>query len=263
MPHPARMSFQTYLDRIRDLLCDVRCARAGTAIAHAASDSRQVRPGGVFVAIPGSRVDGTEFIPQAIAAGAAAVVVPAGTVVDNAEVAVAWVSDPYAAAGRIAEAFYGDPAGSLRVVAVTGTNGKTTCSLLLHAMLTATGQAAGLISTVSYDCGQGAEPAERTTPTPFDLQALLARMRANQVRDAVMEVSSHAMAQGRIGSMGFHGAVFTNLTADHLDYHRSMECYYQAKKRLFTRHCVPRAPAVINVEDEYGCRLAEEIAADN
>ncbi len=225
----------------------------------ATSDSRQVQPGSLFVAIPGSRYDGTGFIPQAVEAGAVAVVAPPGTAVQEYGAAAAWVHDPYAAAGRIAELMYDYPARDLRLFAVTGTNGKTTCALVLRALLNAGGRRTGLISTIYYDCGEGLVEAERTTPTPFELQELLDSMRENAVTDVVTEVSSHAMSQQRVGSTMFDGMLFTNLTADHLDYHGSMENYYQAKKRLFTHHRRTGAPAVINVDDPYGRRLVAEL----
>jgi UDP-N-acetylmuramoyl-L-alanyl-D-glutamate--2,6-diaminopimelate ligase len=230
-------------------------------IAGAAADSRAVRPGWLFCAIPGAREDGTRYVPDALAKGAVCIVaerpidLPPGT-------ASILVTDAYAAAGHIAELAAGKPAERLRVLGVTGTNGKTTCAYLLRRMLREAGRAPAMVGTVEYDlCGE-VLPADRTTPTPFELQDLLSRAQANGAEDLVMEVSSHALAQRRLGGMAVAGAIFTNLTGDHLDYHRTFPEYYAAKRLLFTENLAPAAPAVINTEDEYGERLHAELTAE-
>lgn len=230
----------------------------GMAIAGATADSREVKPGWLFCAIPGAREDGAKYVPAALAQGAACIVtsrpldLPAGT-------PHLLVTDAYTAAGRIAEVAAGSPASRLRVVAVTGTNGKTTCAYLLRHMLREAGRAPAMLGTVEYDLHGEILPADRTTPTPFGLQDLLARAVANGADDLVIEVSSHALAQRRLGRMPTAGALFTNLTGDHLDYHHTFDSYYGAKHRLFTEYLVPGAPAVINTADPYGARLYQDL----
>jgi UDP-N-acetylmuramoyl-L-alanyl-D-glutamate--2,6-diaminopimelate ligase len=253
-------SLQAYLEHLAPLTLAFRGDPA-TPIAGAAADSRAIRPGWLFVAIPGRHDDGAKYLPQALAAGAAAVVavteleVPAG-------VALIRVSDAYAAAGRVAEILHGQPGRDLCLFGVTGTNGKTTTAYLLRAILAVAGRRAGMIGTVVYDTGGGApREADRTTPTPFEAQALLAEMRAHGLRDAVLEVSSHSLAQRRLGAARFAGVIFTNLTGDHLDYHHTMDEYFAAKQLLFTEGLPPGAPAVINTDDPWGARLAATLAA--
>ncbi|MFA5206434.1 MAG: Mur ligase family protein, partial [Lentisphaeria bacterium] len=200
---------QSYLDHLAPLRVSFRGDPA-MAVAGAAADSRQIRPGHLFVAIPGSHDDGARHLPQALANGAVAVVAATELAVPDG-VALLQVADAYAAAGRVAEVLHDRPADGLRLLGVTGTNGKTTTAYLLRAILAAAGRRAGMIGTVVYDTGGPApREADRTTPTPFEVQALLAEMRANGLRDAVLEVSSHSLAQRRLGAARFAGAIFTN-----------------------------------------------------
>lgn len=234
------------------------------AITGATSDSRQVRPGNLFCAIRGAQLDGHEFIPAALAAGATALVVES----DPASLpftlphSLPWlqVRDGYEAAALVAEVAAGHPARALRLLTITGTNGKTTTSYLLRAIYQAAGHRPGMLGTVEYDLGDGApQVADRTTPTPFQLQSLLQAMSRSSAQPVIMEISSHALAQKRLGTALAHAALFTNLSQDHLDYHPSMEQYYQTKKTLFSQLGVSDAIRVINLDDAYGQRLAREL----
>ena len=218
-------------------------------------DSRAVTPGSVFVALQGLRADGAAFVPQAVAAGAAAVVVAAG-VVPAAGAAWLPVSDPRLALALLAAEFNGHPSRSMRVVGVTGTNGKTTTAYLVRAILEAAGIKCGLMGTVSYCIGDREIEASRTTPEAPDVQGLLREMLAEACGACVMEVSSHALALRRVDGMQFAAGVFTNLTRDHLDFHGNMESYFVAKRRLFEL-LPPSAPAVVNLDDPRGPAFAD------
>jgi UDP-N-acetylmuramoyl-L-alanyl-D-glutamate--2,6-diaminopimelate ligase len=222
-------------------------------ITQIAYDSRQVRPGAVFVALHGLKDDGTRYVPQAVSRGAVAVVseapCPEGfdqawIPTDNARLAIALLADR----------FYDSPSRRMPVIGVTGTNGKTTTGYLLAAILDAAGMKAGLLGTVSYRVGQVERGAARTTPESTDVQALLAEMIDHGCRSAVMEVSSHALALRRVDGMRFAAGVFTNLTRDHLDFHGDMEAYFAAKRRLFEM-LEADAPGIINLDDPRGVQL--------
>ena len=228
------------------------------------SDSRLVRPGDIFVAVPGESVDGSRFIPQALASGAGAIVCRP----DVAEGAAAAAPlggacrflphpDPREALWRLAAARWRTDELPLRVVGVTGTNGKTTTAALLEHLFTAAGHRVGVLGTVTYRWPGHSEAAPLTTPDPLSLHAMLARMAAAGVDMAVMEVSSHALAQQRVSGVPFAGAAFTNLTQDHLDFHADMESYFKAKARLFLE--LPRADKAmaVNADDPWGRRLLE------
>ena len=227
----------------------------------AEADSRRIRPGMLFCAIRGAVADGARFIPAALQAGAAAILcegdapVPQGVPVLRIRPGCG-----YPATARVAEWAAGFPARRLRLYGITGTCGKSTTAYLFRDILRASGRKAGMIGTVVYDLGGEELPADRTTPTPFLLQNLFRRMADHGVTDAVLEVSSAALDQERLGDARFDGAVFTNFSRDHLDYHGTMENYYLAKRRLFTDLLAPGAPAVVNLDDEAGRRLAREIA---
>ena len=217
------------------------------------SDSRKVEKGGVFVALQGLIFDGTRFVGEAIARGAAAIVSERAPVDD----AVGWlqVPDGRIALAHLAADFYGYPSRQLRVVGVTGTNGKTTTTYLVRAILEAAGIRCGLLGTVGYSVGGRDLLATRTTPEAVDLQQLLREMVNSGCGACVMEVSSHALALKRVDGMRFAAAIFTNLTRDHLDFHGDMESYYSAKRRLF--EMLPEgAPAIINIDDPRGAALA-------
>ena len=232
------------------------------AFSGASWDSREIRPGMLFCAVKGAVADGNSFIPNAIAAGAVAVVSDAP---EPTECAVPVMrirpGTGYVVCGRIAEALAGYPARRLKLIGITGTCGKTTTAFVHRDILRAAGVAVGMIGTVVYDVGKGVEyEADRTTPTPFLLQKLFAEMLGNGVTHVVMEVSSAALDQERTGSARFAAAAFTNFSRDHLDYHGTMEAYYQAKRRLFTEFLEDGAPAVVNLDDETGRRLFAELA---
>jgi UDP-N-acetylmuramoyl-L-alanyl-D-glutamate--2,6-diaminopimelate ligase len=230
-------------------------ASAGAVeIAGLAYDSRAVRPGDLFFCVGGFNTDGHRFAGQAVAAGAAALVVERPL---DSGVPELLVPSVRGAMGPLAARFHGDPARRLRVVGVTGTNGKTTTSYLIHALLEAGGERCGLLGTVKSVVAGRELPVERTTPEAIDLQADLRAMLDGGDVACVMEVSSHALELGRTEGIPFAAAVFTNLTQDHLDFHPSMEDYFLAKRRLFLP--VPPGISVVNVADPYGRRLAGEL----
>ena len=218
-------------------------------------DSRSVSAGSVFVALQGLRADGVTFVPQAIAAGASAVVAAAGV---PPVAGAPWlpVGDPRLALALLAAEFNGHPSRSMRVVGVTGTNGKTTTAYLVRAILEAAGIKCGLMGTVSYCIGDREIEASRTTPEAPEVQGFLREMLDEACAACVMEVSSHALALRRVDGLEFAAGIFTNLTRDHLDFHGNMESYFTAKRRLF--EMLPRsAPAVVNLDDPRGASLVE------
>ncbi len=226
-------------------------------------DSRRCAPGMVFVAIRGAKADGVMFAPEAVAKGAAAVVVGAGKA-DSPELSAARsiieVEDARTALAVMARNLHGRIDEKLPVVGVTGTNGKTTTTRITATMLEAAGVRTGWLGTVTCFVGDEELPSERTTPEAPDIHRHLSRMEAAGCGACVMEVSSHSLDLRRVHGMRFAAAVFTNLTREHLDWHRDMESYYQAKAGLFE---MPREPAaaIINVDDEYGARLDAELRA--
>ena len=227
-------------------------------------DSRKVKPGCCYIAVKGTQFDGHSAIPQAIACGAIAIVAETPCPPRVASKGILWVQveDSRVARGLLMSAWYGFPGRDLVMVGVTGTNGKTTISYLIHHILRNTWQKAGLIGTIKYDDGMQRIESNNTTPGSADLQRMLADMVRNGCRAAVMEVSSHALEQSRTVGTDFRVGIFTNLTQDHLDYHGSMDNYYAAKKKLFTSMAAngdSKAIAVINVDDAYGRRLADEM----
>ena len=235
-------------------------------------DSRKVVPGSIFVAICGAKADGRAFISEAIARGCLAVVVeidtdapkPAGTV------PFILVRDCHDALARLVAAWYGHPGERMQLIAITGTNGKTTCSWLIEGMLLAAGYRPGVIGTVNYRYHDGTDvhilgDAALTTPDPETLQGLLHTMADNQVTHVIIEVSSHALAQKRLGAICFDVALFTNLSRDHLDYHETMERYFATKETLFHTHLKKDGVAIIVVDNDnerhpsWGERLATSL----
>jgi UDP-N-acetylmuramoyl-L-alanyl-D-glutamate--2,6-diaminopimelate ligase len=217
-----------------------------------AYDSRKAGPGTLFFCVPGEKVDGHDFAARVVAAGAAALVVERELEVEAPQVVVA---DARAAMAPIAARFYADPTAQLRVVGVTGTNGKTTTAFLVREILAAAGIATGLLGTVKQVVAGAEESVERTTPEAIDLQATFRRMLDGGDRACAMEVSSHAMSLHRADAVHFEVALFTNLTQDHLDFHADMEDYFRAKRKLFE---MGPGTAIVNVDDPYGRRLASE-----
>jgi UDP-N-acetylmuramoyl-L-alanyl-D-glutamate--2,6-diaminopimelate ligase len=229
---------------------DAQC----TAVTH---DSRRVGRGAIFVALVGLKANGAVFAPQAIAAGASAIVAESPA---SADATVPWivVNDARLALAWLSAEFFAHPSREMSVVGITGTNGKTTTSFLISAILDAAGIACGLMGTVTYRIGDRAFDATRTTPEAPDLQAFMRDMVAGGCGACVMEVSSHALALKRVDGIQFAAAVFTNLTRDHLDFHSDMEDYFAAKRRLF--EMLPDdAPALINMDDPRGPSLVDVV----
>ena len=217
-------------------------------------DSRKVTPGSVFVAITGFASDGNRFIPIAMEKGAVAVVTARRPELEIPYILVA--SDRLALA-QLGTNYYGHPAESMTMIGVTGTNGKTSVTLLLkHVLETVAGAKVGLIGTMENYIGQEAVPTERTTPESYELQGLFARMRDAGCSHVVMEVSSHAISLDRVGGVHYDVAAFTNLTEDHLDFHKTMEAYCDAKAELFSR-C---GKAVLNCDDSWYERISAKAA---
>lgn len=225
----------------------------GRSVHGITDDSRAVTGGSLFVAVKGERVDGHGFVEQAIKAGAIAVVAQAS--VASGPVPFVRVADSRKALGLLGSRFHGDPSARLKMVGVTGTNGKTTTTYLCKALLEGIGRRVGLIGTVGYQIGQDTLPAPHTTPGALDLQALLAKMVEGGLTTAVMEVSSHALALDRTWGCEYDMAVFTNLTQDHLDFHHTMDEYFESKLKLFTGLIGEQKTgkrAIINVDDPRG-----------
>jgi UDP-N-acetylmuramoyl-L-alanyl-D-glutamate--2,6-diaminopimelate ligase len=230
-----------------DAALDVPC----TGVAY---DSRKVTRGSVFVALPGQKADGALFAPQAVAAGAAAVV--SERAATGLETPWIVVPDARLALAHLAAEFFGHPSRLMKVVGITGTNGKTTTSYLMQAIFEAAGTRCGLMGTVTYRIGDREIAATRTTPEAPEVQGFMRQMVDASCGACVMEVSSHALAMHRVDGIRFAAGVFTNLTRDHLDFHQDMESYFAAKRRLF--EMLPAdAPAVVNVDDPRGVALAE------
>ncbi len=227
-------------------------------------DSRRIVPGACFVCVRGSRFDGHAFAEEATARGAAAIVLEQEAPLPPGP-AIVQVKDTRVALAAIARVFHRDPARRLTLLGVTGTNGKTTTTYLLEAILAAAGRTVGVIGTIDYRCGALKVPAERTTPEAPDLQALLRRMLDVGATHIAMEVSSHSLALHRVDGVEFDVAVFTNLTQDHLDFHGSFESYLEAKSRLFRSLGVGAVKAgakaaVLNADDPQADRLRAETA---
>jgi UDP-N-acetylmuramoyl-L-alanyl-D-glutamate--2,6-diaminopimelate ligase len=247
------MTFEQVLDGAEVL------ARSGDpGVSSVEYDSRRVKPGCVFVAMRGETSDGNQFIDQAIQAGAVAVVTDSAA--EKLRPGVAWAVVPQGrrALARVSANFYKKPAERIAVTGITGTNGKSTTAFLLESILTAAGRKSALIGTIEYHVAGKVLPAPHTTPEALELNRIFSEALGHGATDAVMEVSSHALAQERVYGVPFDVAVFTNLTRDHLDYHNTMEAYFAAKRVLF-EGCGTDAPraVVTNVDDEYGAKLAD------
>jgi UDP-N-acetylmuramoyl-L-alanyl-D-glutamate--2,6-diaminopimelate ligase len=223
-------------------------------------DSRQIQPGYLFVAIKGTQTDGHQFIPKAVDLGAVAVLCEDLPTNQAAGVTYVQVASTEAAIGPVATLFHGDPSSRLKLVGVTGTNGKTTIATLLYNMFRSFGHRCGLLSTVCNYIDGEAVPATHTTPDPIELNELLERMAAAGCEYVFMECSSHAIAQKRIGGLHFAGGLFTNLTRDHLDYHKTFENYRDAKKAFFD--ALPKdAFAITNADDKNGLFMVQNTRA--
>ncbi|MBI4660931.1 MAG: UDP-N-acetylmuramoyl-L-alanyl-D-glutamate--2,6-diaminopimelate ligase [Verrucomicrobia bacterium] len=225
-------------------------------------DSRRVAPGMIFVAIRGQHVDGHDFINSAIDRGAAAVICERNGFVSQ-RVTKIKVTDVREALALAAAAYYQHPSTKLKVIGVTGTNGKTTVAFMVKHLLETAGVKTGLLGTIRYEVGERVFPAQRTTPEALEVQQMLSHMVRAECEACVMEVSSHALDQKRVAGVEFDIALFTNLTQDHLDYHGTMEQYFEAKSRLFSPQFLgtKRGGSVINIDDEFGHRLQSESKA--
>jgi UDP-N-acetylmuramoyl-L-alanyl-D-glutamate--2,6-diaminopimelate ligase len=246
------MTFQNLLDG-----AEVLAQTGDASVSGVEFDSRRVKPGCVFVAMRGETSDGNRFIDQAIQSGAVAVVTDSPT--EKAREGMAWALVPHGrrALARLSANFYKRPAERIAVTGITGTNGKSTTAFLIESILTAAGRKSALLGTIEYHVVGHVYPAPHTTPEGLELARLFNQALALGATDAVMEVSSHALAQERVFGVPFDVAVFTNLTRDHLDYHKTMDEYFAAKRVLF-EGCGTDAPrtAVTNLDDEYGAKLA-------
>jgi UDP-N-acetylmuramoyl-L-alanyl-D-glutamate--2,6-diaminopimelate ligase len=229
-------------------------ALAPTEIRDLAYDARDAGPGALFFCVRGMRADGHDFAPQAVENGAVALVVERPLDLPVPQLVVA---DSRAAMAGAAEKFFGRPTTELQVAGVTGTSGKTTTAFLLYAVLAAAGRRPGLLGTVETRVDGERRPATRTTAEAIDLQRLFREMLDAGDKSCAMEATSHGSALGRLDRVRFAALVFTNLSQDHLDFHPTMEDYFQAKRRLFFGDAPP--PAAVNVGDEHGRRLADEL----
>lgn len=242
--------------RLRELISHLRsCQLRGpdsVEVRGIAYDSRRVRPGDLFCAVPGQHQDGHRFVDEACSRGAVAVLVERPVEVAVPQVVVPSVRE---AMGPLASAFWGHPSHRLEVVGVTGTNGKGAVTFLVRAVLEAAGVPCGIVGTLGAWVGGGWETLERTTPEAPDLHALLSRMVGAGLRAAAVEVASHALAQERVGGVRFRVAAFTNLTQDHLDFHGTWEAYRDAKAKLFQR-VDPDGLSVVNRDDPHGAYMA-------
>lgn len=236
--------------------------RLPDAVSGVTHDSRAVTPGACFVAVPGFKQDGRRYIADALARGAALVVAEGADPLGGADTARVLVPSTREALARLADAYHAHPSGALALVGITGTSGKTTTAFLVEALLRGAGHRTGLIGTIEYRIGDARESAGQTTPEAVEVQALLARMRAAGVTAAAMEVSSHALALSRVDGIDFDVAVFTNLTQDHLDFHRTMDEYRRAKARLFALLDAgrkPRRTAVVNADDASSAAMVDDV----
>jgi UDP-N-acetylmuramoyl-L-alanyl-D-glutamate--2,6-diaminopimelate ligase len=254
------MKLDALLSQIATIKVDGPRDREITGLAY---DSRRVKPGSLFIALKGEKVDGAAFVEKAVAAGAEAVISEQAEFKTRATNIT--VADARVALADLAAAFFQHPARALKIAAVTGTNGKTTTAFLIKHICEVAQLRCGLIGTVRYEIGDRVLPASRTTPESLEVHDLLWQMRSAGCKAAAMEVSSHALVQARVRGVEFDVAVFTNLTQDHLDYHQTMEAYFEAKTRLFTglpAQPKKKAKAVINVDDRYGVMLVQRCGKD-
>lgn len=253
--------------RLKELIAAVQPLKvegpAEREVTGLAYDSRRIMPGMVFVAVRGQHTDGHDYIENAIDRGAVAVICERNGSFSQRATRLK-VADAREALARAAACFYQYPATRLRVIGVTGTNGKTTVAFMIKAILEAHGLKCGLLGTVRYEVGDRVIPAQRTTPEALEIQQMMAHMVRSGCEVCVMEVSSHALEQKRVAGIGFDVALFTNLTQDHLDYHGTMENYFLAKQKLFTPAAKGGKPAteVINIDDSFGARLAAQSSAE-
>lgn len=244
--------------KLRELLKDIEIVSfkgdLDIEISGIVYDSRKTREGNLFICVSGYTQDGHNYINDALQKGAAAFIVEKD--VDVKEAVVVKVKSSRSAMPLLASAFYHDPTQRLRLVGITGTNGKTTTTYLIKSIMEANGQNTGLLGTISTQIGDKIFVSSRTTPEALDLQSLFREMADSDIDYAVMEVSSHSLELGRVEGCNFRIGVFTNLTQDHLDFHKTIENYRNAKKKLFY---MTKGANVINIDDEHGKLIADEI----
>ena len=254
MPRPIE-EFKRTIESVAAIANAELIGDAATVITGLTLSSMDVQQGDLFIALPGEKHHGAKFAADAISQGAVAVLTDSAGAEMIKDFPVIVSSNPRRAAGVISAWFYSEPMRDLYSVGVTGTNGKTTVTTLLHQIMSAAGRESGLIGTVETRIGEEVVASKRTTPESSDLQALSAVMRERHMRNLVMEVSSHAIALERVRGSHFAVVAFTNLSQDHLDFHKTMQAYFEAKAKLFTFEFADLA--VINIDDSYGVKLAE------
>lgn len=250
----------TFSELIKDVKTSAVIGDPNVNITGVEIDSRKVKEGNLFVAIKGTQVDGHQYIPKAIELGATAILCEEAPRQPQPNVTYAVVKSTEDVVGKVATRFHGDPSKHLKLVGVTGTNGKTTVATLLYNMFRKLGHKCGLLSTVCNFIEGQEIPADHTTPDPIELNELLAKMLAAGCEYVFMECSSHAIAQKRIGGLTFTGGIFTNLTRDHLDYHKTFENYRNAKKSFFDG--LPKSAfAITNADDKNGMVMVQNTKA--
>jgi len=248
------------LDRLSEQMNLKKAGEGNPELIGITEDSRQIKPGFVFVAVPGLKFNGRDFIEAAVTAGASAIMLTEPDVKLSVPRLIVPEKELRPVMAGTASIIYGRPSDKMILVGLTGTNGKTTGSYLAESVLARAGLKPGVMGTNNYRWPGTVLPADNTTPEGPVLSGTLAQMAAAGSKAAVLEVSSHALKLGRVAGLGFEAALFTNLTRDHLDFHPDMEDYYQAKKLLFTKHLKPGGKrAVINIDDDHGRRLAGEL----
>ena len=255
------MKLTELIQTVKPLAVDGPLDRDITGITY---DSRRVMPGNLFVAVRGVHTDGHHYVEAAIDRGASAVVLEQQCGYNPRATRIT-VSDTRHTMAVASASFYNRPSQQLKVIGVTGTNGKTTTAFMIKAILEATGVSAGLLGTVHYEIGERIIPAWRTTPESVEIQDMMNQMLRAGCGAVSMEVSSHALDQHRVDSIDFDVAIFTNLSQDHLDYHETLQNYFEAKAKLFTMlgAMQKRGRAVINADDEYGRRLIAHMGGEN
>ena len=255
------MKLEEIVKRVKPLAVEGPVDHEITGIAY---DSRRVMPGHLFVAMRGERTDGHRFVESAIERGAAAIVVERDASFNPRATRIK-VSDARRSMAQASAQFYNHPSQRLKVVGITGTNGKTTTAFMVQAIMEAAGIPCGLLGTVQYQIGQRVIPASRTTPESVDIQDMMSQMLRAGCGGVSMEVSSHAIEQLRVEEVDFDVAVFTNLSQDHLDYHGTMEDYFESKARLFSALGTVRKAgrAVVNADNAYGRELIERLGGDH
>jgi UDP-N-acetylmuramoyl-L-alanyl-D-glutamate--2,6-diaminopimelate ligase len=227
-----------------------------------ACDSKAVKPGYLFVALKGSKVNGADFIDEAIERGASAILLDVSDkcIFKRGDTFI-YVKDARTGLSQACQAYFGDISDKMRLIGVTGTNGKTTITYLIESLLKAAGEEAGIIGTVNYRFGQRLIPAVNTTPGALELYSLLSSMRKEKIKNCVMEISSHSLELGRVETLKFDAAIFTNLTREHLDFHKNMEDYLKAKLKLFGK-IKKDGFAIINIDDPAAAKIIEKVKSE-